>query len=139
MIAKKVRKVGTPFKPGDPRINRKGQPKLPDEVKKLRLLTTADFISKFNDLLRKTPIELRRIMDDPRTDILRSYLCSCLIKGKIFGDYTTLNSMLDRLIGKTAIPVSNPDGTNLFKDLKSLSDSEIELRMREIGKRLLRG
>ncbi len=112
-----------PFTANDPRRWTKGAPKQPPEVKKLKNMTTADFVLGFNDLLRMGDDELQKLYDDKSEPILRTYLARCLLLGSIRGDYYTINLMMDRIIGKVKEP-RDPDQIDTLKELlKSMVDN----------------
>ena len=118
------------FVKGDPRCNRGSEP-LPMEHKEIKLLTAVDFAAKFNDLLQKSHTELWAVAQDPRTDILRSYLAKCLIKGKLHGDYYTMDKMLERIVGKVKLAVEHTgeNGAPILSagvDLGKYSDAVLE-------------
>jgi len=106
----------TQFKKGDKRINRAGQPRLSEEIKEARSLTTETFVKTFNDLLYMSINELKKIAKSKTEPSLRAYMASCLVVGKRRGDYYAMNLMLDRIIGKVREP-ADPDQENVLKEL----------------------
>ena len=103
------------FKKGDPRCNRKGNPR-PPEIRKIKDLTADEFARGFNDLLRMTHTELYKLHSNPETPILRAYLAKCLLLGKLRGDYYTMNLMMDRIVGKVKEP-KDPDQIDTLREL----------------------
>lgn len=120
---------------GDPRINKKGGPKLPPEYKELRNMTAVEFVTTFNMLFRKTHAEIYVIANDPKTPIIQSYLCKCLLAGKLRGDFYTYNLMMDRLIGRvkeTVVFDGSIDTTHTEKTINGLSEKATKMLAKAI-------
>src|SRR4051794_6724754 len=100
------------FKPGKSG-NPGGRPKLDPDVKKLRELTKEQFKELATILLHGTQEDLQHLLDKPDTSMLTQWLARVAMVGSERGDYSTLDNLLNRLIGKVKdeVEVSLPKPT----------------------------
>lgn len=92
---------GKKFTKGDPRINRKGPPKLPSDLKKANeALTNSILEAKIKKFLALTPEQLKEVMRDPKTIAIDVALCSIIAKAITGSDQMRLDWVITRLLGK---------------------------------------
>jgi hypothetical protein len=105
-MAKRI--LGRPFKKGQSG-NPKGRPKLPPEIKILRSLDLATFLSELHDLWRAPRCELERILDNKDAEAGRGALARALFNATK-GDLDALELLLNRLLGKVPDKVEMSHG-----------------------------
>lgn len=104
---KKVR--GKPFAKGN-----SGRPVgttiIPKKVKELNRKDMEKVISKY---LKKSVLQLNEIAKNPKTKSLDLMIIKIIVEAIKRGDYTRLNFLMDRTVGKVkeSIEHSNPDGS----------------------------
>ena len=107
-----------------------GRTPLSPEVKALRKLTTNEFLTLLNKLLKMTKSEIVKLIQDPQTPMLEVYLGSVLVYGTKRGDYPTLDKILDRAIGKVPVKLvgdsDNPITITVQADLSKYPAQQIE-------------
>lgn len=86
---------GNPGGPGRPSFG----------ITQARNLNKEECEDLLNKLIRLPQEKLREIMSDNETQGLDALIASIIIKGIEFGDYSRLNFLFDRLIGKVKEPV----------------------------------
>lgn len=84
---------------GNPPPKSPGHPPLSSEAKALRRLTSDAYILAFSKYLTMPIDEIKEVLTDGKSQMLDLYLCKCLVEGAKTGNYSTLNQMLDRIIG----------------------------------------
>lgn len=84
-----------------------GRPPLSPEAKKLRKLTTEEFVKRVNKYLHMSKNKLRAGITNGNIQVLDLCIRSSLVKCIEKGDYSTLEKMLDRIIGKVAMKLEH--------------------------------
>jgi len=87
------------FKPGQSG-NPKGRPKLPEDVLESRKQNTVSVARILNKFMNMNIEELKLLMNDKKTQNLELMIGRIIIEAIKTGDYTRLNFILDRSIGK---------------------------------------
>lgn len=91
----------TSFKKGDPRINRKGAPRITEEQKALRKSLPKEFIRIINENVSLSKEELRDKYLAKDTPVLTCIICKALERGVATGDINKfLEPILIRILGK---------------------------------------
>jgi hypothetical protein len=116
--------------------NPKGRPKIPDDVKQARKLTTLQLITTFNKLIYMTDTDLKAHYQDSKTPVFERIVCKVLHLAEMKGDHYRLDFVLDRLIGKvtdkvevkvpTPTVITRLNGTIVELGAKLEDDSEDE-------------
>lgn len=96
-MAKGRKTGGKDFVPGDERA---GRPRLPDDVKAVKKLTTTEFQRILNQYLWLDEESLRAAMKDPSCTMLEKMVASVMVKGITLGDPARMEILVTRLIGK---------------------------------------
>jgi hypothetical protein len=105
-MAKGFKSGGRDFQPGQSG-NPNGRPPLPDEVKKARKISSAEFIRVATVMMNLTKDEIIAKVKNPETPALELIVASILAKGIELGDDKRLNMLLDRTIGKVTDKVEH--------------------------------
>jgi hypothetical protein len=108
-VAKGKKTGGRDFKKGNPG-------RLPGTVvipKKILNLNRKEAEEKISKYLKMTPVDLEKVSKNPETLAIDLLIISVIMHAMKTGDYTRLNFLFDRTIGrvKEKIDVSNEDGT----------------------------
>jgi hypothetical protein len=131
-------KTRTSFKPGQSG-NPNGAPKLPPEVKEIRLLTSQKITEMISKFIAATPEEIKAIATSPAATVLEIYIAKILMKGSNDGDTHRLDFLFNRVVGpvRQKIDHSSEDGSMspTKTDLSKLSDEDIE-RLKQIQDKL---
>ena len=98
-------KTKTSFVKGDSRCNRNGRPRIPDDVKKIRLLTKEDFTLIFSHVSEGSLKELQEIATNPNTKVKDIIICKALAKAIQTGDFHFIQPYLEYIIGKPHTPI----------------------------------
>lgn len=77
-----------------------GRPSIPDEIKNVRKLSPMLVSGMISKYARMTRGELTAVIEDRTTPAINITICVILAKAMQDGDYTRLNFLLDRSIGK---------------------------------------
>lgn len=93
--------LNPPWKPGQTG-NPGGRPKLPDEIKSIRKLSTKSFCELANILVCGTWDELEKLAKSPNESAIKVKIAKSILSE----DYRTLDAILNRLIGKPADQVN---------------------------------
>lgn len=80
-----------------------GRPKLSNEVKAIRKLSTSTFIEVTNELVFMTYKELKKRMKEPNVPVLELLVGKSIEKAISTGNINTIQSILDRLVDKNLI------------------------------------
>ena len=80
--------------------NPKGRPVSTPEQLRLTRLTKTELTEIGSYIVKGDKTELKKIVDDPTTSILKSWIASIAIKGIASGDMDALNKLLERIVGK---------------------------------------
>lgn len=94
------------FKPGQSG-NPKGRPKLPSDVLESRKQNTVSVARILNKFMNMNIEELKLLMNDKKTQNLELMIGRIIIEAIKTGDYTRLNFILDRSIGKVTEKVEH--------------------------------
>lgn len=97
---------GKRFQPGQSG-NPGGRPKLPEELRKIKELHAEEVKRLFAKYARMTKEEVHAALNDQKTPIFEMVIASGLVKAVKEGDYTRLNFILDRTIGKPKADASD--------------------------------
>lgn len=126
-----------PFVKGDPRCHRGGRPPLPQDLKEVKKLSNTyieKLIAKFFNMSEE---QLNEVIASPRTPVGEKMIARNCQEAIINGDYTRLNFLLDRSIGKvkevkelqlpTPTVVKKLDGSEavVMGDTKELAKAEV--------------
>ena len=79
-----------------------GRPKVPEELKVARALTAEQFTELADLILKENLPELSKIAASSTESVLKAYVAKILVNGLRKGDYTALEWVLNRVIGKVA-------------------------------------
>jgi len=105
-------KEDTQFKPGQSG-NPGGRPKVDEEFKRIRILTTQELSNIATLMLEGSIDDLKAIQNDPKSSVLRVMLASMAIKG-LQGSEKHYNALLDRIVGKPRQAVDVSGSLNLL-------------------------
>jgi hypothetical protein len=97
-IAKGIKTGGRNFEPGKP--GGPGRPPMPDDIKALKQATNDDLTRLVHLYWGRSKAELAAIMKDPKSKVSDLLVCSCFMRAIVSGDYSRVEGLLDRLIGK---------------------------------------
>ena len=90
-----------PFVKGDPRINRKGAPKVPKDLKEAKgKLSNAILEAKITKFLTFDKTELQDVIKDPKSQMIDITLCSIIAKAATGADQQRLDWVITRLLGR---------------------------------------
>lgn len=109
---------GKNFKKGAPSPNPKGGQLHNPVVKKLKAITNDQIAEIGTILLEGTIDELREIIRDEQSTVMRKWLASVSLKGVVKSDYRAMNAILDRIAGKVKERVewsSDPENPMIVK------------------------
>lgn len=103
-MAKGKKTGGRNFEKGNVPVGN-GRPRLPDEIKQIRKLTTAEFIERFNKYLYMDRDEIRALAEKRSVEVIDLCILNSLIRCIKDGDYATLDKMMDRIIERAPLKV----------------------------------
>jgi hypothetical protein len=94
-------KGGVKFKKGDPRINRKGPPKKPEDLKYAEKNLTKTILElKIKEFLLMDRDSLQSVIKDSKAPMIDVTLCSIIAKSATGADEKRLDWVISRLLGK---------------------------------------
>ena len=100
-MAKGKKTGGRDILPGQA-LNPGGRPKLPEELKQFKELTSEEVKRLFAKYARMNREQVQSAVTDKDTPMFELVIASGLVKAVKEGDYTKLNFVLDRTIGKVS-------------------------------------
>ena len=100
MANKQAYKNAKPFTKNDPRINKKGRPKVPEDLKAVRTLHKDLIERKIAYFWHMSKADLKDYIADDSNPAGDSMIASVCLEALVSGDHTRLNFLLDRTIGK---------------------------------------
>ena len=99
---------GVKFTKGDPRINRKGPPRKPADLKKADDELSNHILElKIKKFLAMQKDELQNVIKDTKTTMIDLTLCSIIAKAATGADEKRLDWVITRLLGKVKEPETN--------------------------------
>jgi hypothetical protein len=94
---------GIPFKKGaDPRRGDNGRRAIPEEVKRARKLTSAEFELTVSKIISMTRKQLENLVADDESNALEQLVGTIWLKGIKDSSKTELNYFIERFLGKVA-------------------------------------
>lgn len=115
-----------PFKKGKSG-NPGGRPKLPEELRKAKEMTKADFLDIATKFLKLTKEELQAKAKDPKTTAVELVVASVIAKCISTGDQKRINFLLEWMFGKLT--------TSHTVDVPQMSGHELLMQMIEDKKK----
>ncbi len=100
IIKKRPKYGGRDFGPGN-NANPNGRPKIPEDIKKIRKLTSKE-VTRMGHILMSTPNDLKDILSDEGATVLSHWIAKICVMGLKQGSPRELNELLNRLIGKVS-------------------------------------
>ena len=100
IIKKRPKHGGRDFGPGN-NANPNGRPKTPEDIKKIRKLTSKE-VTRMGHILMSTPNDLKDILSDENATVLSHWIAKICVMGLKQGTPRELNELLNRLIGKVS-------------------------------------
>lgn len=94
------------FKPGQSG-NPNGRPKLPEDLKKARRLNQIAVGRIINEYMNLSITELKFELEDESTSALEAMIGKIIVEAHKFGDYSRVNFLFDRMIGKVTDKVEH--------------------------------
>lgn len=88
---------GRDFTPGDPRA---GRPGLPPEIRELMKARRAEISEDLANITKLTVRQLEELIAKPRTQAIQAAIAAVLVKAITTGDAKSLDTVLDRILGK---------------------------------------
>lgn len=95
-----------PYKPGVSG-NPSGRPQLPEDLKKARKLNQIEVGRLINKYMNMSVNEIKDETEDLGTTALESMIGRIIIEAQKFGDYSRVNFLFDRMIGKVTEKVEH--------------------------------
>ena len=106
--------------------NPNGRPVIPEEIKKMRKLTNEELKDIGDLLLFGNLDELNKVIADPRETVLRIWFAKIIKRAVENNELDPLETLLDRLVGKTTnetkLDVGGSLHTALVDMIKNLED-----------------
>lgn len=94
------------FRPGQSG-NPSGRPKLPEDLKKARRLNQIAVGRIINEYMNLSITELKFELEDESTSALEAMIGKIIIEAHKVGDYSRVNFLFDRMIGKVTEKVEH--------------------------------
>lgn len=86
--------------------NPAGKAKMPKEILELQKLTVEEHVKVLTSQLRMTPAELGDVLLNPNSTMQELLIAKMLKTATAKGDAYTYEKLMDRVIGKVALPIS---------------------------------
>lgn len=125
---------GRPFEKGNKAAKGVGRPWLDPNVKMMKRFTADELGQLISTLLYATDAEIDAIAANPEAPTGKKIIAKALINARDHGTWSTLNSILDRLIGKVKDVVEHQglrpsilkrtDGTSVEFSLEKVREEE---------------
>lgn len=94
------------FKPGQSG-NPNGRPKLPEDLKKARRLNQIEVSRIINKFMNMSIESINQELQDSESKALEAMIGKIIIEAHKFGDYSRVNFLFDRMIGKVTEKVEH--------------------------------
>ncbi len=114
----------TPWQPGQSG-NPSGRPRLPDELRAIRALTSLEVCKLVSKYARMSFSELEALLESKSIPVIELTIASIFAKAFESGDFTRLSFLLDRAIGKVAVMEESDEDKAARKEIEDLSDGEL--------------
>lgn len=114
----------TPWKPGQSG-NPGGNPKLPDALRAIKSLSVKEVNKLISKYARLSMVQLKAAQEDKKVSVIELCIAAIFARCMEYGDYTRLNFLLERAIGKVPIAVEDDEDRAARKDIEELSDQEL--------------
>lgn len=105
-----------------------GFPALPPELKAIKALTASEVNRRIAKYARMTRAELDAALKDKATPMLEVCIAKVFVTSAALGDYSRLNFLLDRAIGKAPVIIDDESQD----DLSKLTNEELAAKMRPL-------
>lgn len=127
---------GRPFKPGHS-IKSPGRPRIPDEVKALRKMSSDQVAHAGTVILKATRAELKAIVRDPETPMVLAHLAKLILYSYENDSSSNLELLFNRVIGGVQQFQKN-EVTGFMGSINysNLSPSEIQDRLAKVKARI---
>lgn len=122
--------TGRDFVPGDPRINREGRPKLPEELKEIRRMTRGEVELRILELWDKPEPEIKTILDDPKTSLRDKMIMRVMLRAIAKGDHAGLGFIMDTTFGKQTQKIDMQ-----VRPFSHLSDQDLDVQLKKAENR----
>ncbi len=125
---------GKPFKPGNTTGKLGGRPPIPEDLKEISLISTDTVKRLIARYVEMNKAQLQQAAQDPSTPMLEMMIASVIVKATKDGDYSRIDFLLNRLIGKvtekmevklpTPFIVKRSDGSEVVMGAKVEKEEE---------------
>jgi len=127
---KKRERVSTSFVKGDPRINRKGAPKLSPIIKRIREIERHELTGKFSQLYNYNREKLKAVIDNPKSTMKEIIIASAIFTAAKSGEFSYIQPYIAYIFGLPKQPVEHSGEVNskveVNNKLNKLSISDLQ-------------
>lgn len=113
-----------PWKPGQSG-NPSGKPKIPEHLRAIHSLTQQEVTKIVSKYARMTLDELEAAVEARKASAVEMCVAKIFLKSMEYGDYSRLQFLLDRAIGRTPVAQESDEDIAARKDLERLTDREL--------------